>query len=255
MDLTWLGTAGFIAKTKGIEIAFDPFLSRGAGIPSPFTANSFQNVEAIFVGHGHFDHSFDIPAIASKSDLKVYAPGLTGQVLKLRGLSDKQLRTASNKEALFKNLNVQAFKSAHVMFDLPLVISTAKRCGVAGCMHVAWLGLAYPQGLVQSYLFQAEGRKVLFLSSAGCTKAELQIYKNLEVDILLAPLQGHSHIQDIAAEHAAIINPKIVIPHHHDDFYPPMSQEISIEMFKESLKKQNFKGQMIEIPLFQSIHI
>lgn len=256
MDLTWLGTAGFIARVNGVEISFDPFLSRGEAGPSPFTPKSFENVECIFVGHGHFDHTFDIPGICSHChDIKVYAPGLTGQVLKLRGVKSEQLALADNKERLMKALKVQAFKSAHVSFDFKLVLETAKRCGIAGCCHVAKLGLGYPKGLVQSYLFEDKGKKVLFLSSAGCSKSELQMYRNLEVDILLAPLQGHSHIQEIAAHQTVAIAPKLVIPHHHDDFYPPLSQSISVEVFKDQLKRLGYRGEMLEISLFEQAHL
>lgn len=254
-ELTWLGTAGFLVKAHGVQIAFDPFLSRGSGTPSPFGPQSFENVECVFVGHGHFDHAYDVPQIAAANDLKVYAPGLTGQVLKLRGLAPAQLKHADNKDLLYAPLKVQAFQSSHVRFDLKLVLSTAKRCGIAGCLHVAKLGLCYPKGLVQSYLFEVAHKKVLYLSSAGCSESELKLYQKLEVDIILAPLQGHSHIQDIAAEQTLRINPKLVIPHHHDDFYPPMSQSVSVEVFKEILRYRGFKGEILEIPLFGTAHL
>lgn len=256
MDITWLGTAGFIIRANGVEIAFDPFLSRGAVSQSPFTPESFQNVRTIFVGHGHFDHTFDIPQIAAASpETKVYAPGLTGMVMRLRGLKSAQLELADNRNILLPELKVQAFKSAHVRFDRDLIISTAKRCGIAGCLHIAHRGLAYPKGLVQSYLFEANGKKVLFLSTAGCTTCELEMYRNLEIDILLAPLQGHSNIQEIAATQTMAIKPKVVIPHHHDDFYPPLSQNVSVEDFKERLKSKGFTGEIVEIELFKSLHI
>lgn len=255
MELTWLGTAGFIIKSKEGEIAFDPFLSRGLGETSPFTVKSFENTQALFVGHGHFDHTFDIPEIAAGTDLKVYAPGLTGQILKMRGVPSSRIVNASNKETLFKSFKMRAFHSSHVSFDMPLVLSTMKRCGVKGCTHAAHLGLAYPKGLVQTYLFESGGKKVLFMSSAGSSEKELLEYRKLEVDYFLAPLQGHSSIQEIAAKQAAIIRPKIVIPHHHDDFYPPLSQNISVDVFREELKKVNFKGSLLEIPLFKNSQI
>lgn len=255
MDLTWLGTAGFIVKTNEGEIVFDPFLSRGAGEKSPFTVKSFQNSQAIFVGHGHFDHTFDIPQIAAGTDVKIFAPGLTGQVLKMRGVPASRLVNATNKEVLFKSFKMRAFHSSHVKFDLPLVLSTAKRCGVKGCMHACHLGLGYPKGLVQTYLFETQGKKVLFMSSAGASEKELLMYRKLEVDYFLAPLQGHSSIQEIAAKQTAIIQPKIVIPHHHDDFYPPLSQNISVDVFKEKLNIMGFKGSLLEIPLFKSSQI
>ncbi len=254
MELTWLGTAGFIVKAKEGEIVFDPFLSRCEGEPSPFSANSFANAQALFVGHGHFDHTFDIPNIVNASELKVYAPGLTGKVLRLRGVPQSRLVDAQNKETLFKAFKVRAFHSSHVKFDFPLVVSTIKRCGTHRCFHVIGLGL-FPQGLVQTYLFESGGKKFLFISSGGCTEAELKEYRKLEVDFLLAPLQGHSKIQEIAAKQTAIINPKVVIPHHHDDFYPPLSQSISVDLFREKLKDVGYKGEFLELPLFGSSQI
>ena len=118
MDLTWLGTAGFIVKSKEGEITFDPFLSRGQGEPSPFTIKSFENSQAIFVGHGHFDHTFDIPQIAAGTDTKVYAPGLTGHILKMRGVPANRIVNADNKDTLFKPFKMRAFHSSHVTFDL-----------------------------------------------------------------------------------------------------------------------------------------
>lgn len=255
MELTWLGTAGFIVKGKEGEIAFDPFLSRGQGERSPFTPKSFGNTQAVFVGHGHFDHTYDIPEIVGQSELKVFAPGLTGRMLRLRGVPAGRLMAAGHREILFDPFKVRAFRSAHVRFDLPLVTSTLKRCGVGGCLHAIPLGLGYPKGLVQTYLFEVGGKKALFVSSGGCTDAELEAYRKLEVDYFLAPLQGHSKIQEIAARQTAIVRPKVVIPHHFDDFYPPLSQNISVDVFRDRLKHNGFKGDVVEIPLFGSVGI
>lgn len=255
MDLTWLGVAGFIIKNKDGEIATDPFLSRGLGAKSPFTAKSFENCEACLVGHGHFDHTFDIPEIVSKTDMKVFAPGLTSKMLKMRGVSESRLIHASNDEILYKPFKVRGFHSSHVNFDLPLITSTIKRCGVGGCLHLLPLVMGYPKGLVQTYYMEVDGKKILFMSSAGSSKKELETYRKLEVDYLLAPLQGHSAIQEIVAMQTLEIAPKVVIPHHHDDFYPPLSQNISVDVFRDKLNFCGFKGKVLEIPLFDSCQI
>jgi L-ascorbate metabolism protein UlaG (beta-lactamase superfamily) len=256
MELTWLGAAGFIVKTKEGEFAFDPFLSRGSGAASPFSAShSFGNTQAIFVGHGHFDHTYDIPSIVKASDVKIFAPGLTSLMLRMRGVPRERIFNASNKEMLLKSFKMRAFHSSHVKFDLPLIASTIKSCGVTGCMHMIPLGLSYPKGLVQTYLFESGGKKTLFISSGGCTEAELHEYQKLEVDYLLAPLQGHSQIQEIVAKQTAIIKPKVVIPHHHDNFFPPLSQDISVEVFREKLNAVGFNGKFLEIPLFKNAQI
>lgn len=255
MELTWLGTAGFIVKGKEGEIVFDPFLSRGEGAASPFTPKSFENAQSLFVGHGHFDHTYDIPQIAAGTDLKIYAPGLTGQMLRMRGVPASRVANASNKEILAKPFKVRAFHSSHVRFDVPLVTSTLKRCGVKSCLDMCGRAFGYPQGLVQTYFFEVGGKKVLFVSSAGCSEKELLEYKKLEIDYFLAPLQGHSQIQEIAATQTAIIQPKVVVPHHFDDFYPPLSQSVSVDIFRDKLKMKGFKGDVLEIPLFKSVQV
>ncbi len=255
MDLTWLGTAGFIVKSSSGDIAFDPFISRGKGQPSPFTAQSFANTEALFIGHGHFDHTYDVPQILNSSDAQVYAPGLTSYMLRLRGVQASKIIHTSNTEFIFKKYKMRAFKSSHVTFDWPLVYSTLKRCQVSDCLNLCHVGFGYPKGLVQTYMFEIKNKKVLFISSAGCTHKELLTYKDLQIDFLLAPLQGHTQIQDLVAKQVTFINPKVVIPHHHDDFYPPLSQDISVDIFKEKLKLHGFKGRFLEIPLFQSCDV
>lgn len=255
MQITWLGTAGFIINTPEGEIAFDPFISRNPESPSPFTIQSFINTRALFIGHGHFDHAYDIPKISQHSDSSIFAPGLTGLLLKMRGVHAQKLNPTPTTEYLWPDLKVRAFKSAHVRFDSALVLTTLKRCGVKGCANMCGQLLGYPKGLVQTYLFEAQGKKVLFISSAGCTNEELLNYRKLEIDYLLVPLQGHSHIQDIAAHQTLVIQPKAVIPHHHDDFFPPLSQNISVDIFKEKLKIQGYHGKILDIPLFQNVTV
>jgi len=50
-------------------------------------------------------------------------------------------------------------------------------------------------------------------------------------DLLLIPLQGNTHICDIALEYVRILKPRLVIPHHQDDFYPPVSSSVDIRPF------------------------
>ncbi len=255
MEITWLGTAGFLIRTKNLEFAFDPFLSRGKGEKTPFKIDHFQNTNLILLGHGHFDHAYDVPQIIKYNHASVYAPGLTGLLLKIRGVDPNRINITDNKEYINRDVKLRAFKSKHINFDLPLVLETIHRCGIRGCLGLCSRGLFYPKGLVQTYLFEVDQKKFLFMSSAGATKEELQEYRKLEIDYFMAPLQGHSEIQKIAAQMVFAINPKAVIPHHHDDFYPPLSQNVSLELFKDELQKLKLDVKVINIPLFKQVII
>jgi hypothetical protein len=57
-------------------------------------------------------------------------------------------------------------------------------------------------------------------------------------DLLLVPLQGHSHICDIAFEYVRVLKPRMVIAHHQDDFYPPISTAVDIGPFIKAMKEK-----------------
>jgi len=255
-ELTWLGTAGFIIKSsKQGSIAFDPYLSRPESAKlSPFKAKDFENIDSVFLGHGHFDHAYDIPEIASVCGCQVYAGENTkNRLMNKHGLEAK--RFIHKTDCLNKHFSVRSFKSKHVNFDCALLWTTLKRLNFSQVVDIIKLGINYPQGETTGYTFETAGKKFLFLSSAGFTKEETEIYQKENIDVLLLPLQGHTHISKIAADFALKINPKIIIPHHHDNFYPPISQEIKTDQLKFYLSAGGYKGEVLEIPLFDTIAI
>ena len=69
MEITWWGTAGFQVKTDGHIFLIDPYLSRNAAArpEQAFVPSAISRADQIFVSHGHFDHIFDIPAIAAQT--------------------------------------------------------------------------------------------------------------------------------------------------------------------------------------------
>ncbi|MCP4672658.1 MAG: hypothetical protein GY857_15290, partial [Desulfobacula sp.] len=72
----------------------------------------------------------------------------------------------------------------------------------------------------------------------GYCEKELKSLTGQTMDLLLVPLQGHSDICNIAANYVKILQPEIVIPHHQDDFYPPISKKIDIRPFIKNVKKE-----------------
>ncbi len=253
-ELTWLGTAGFTVRSKLGRIAFDPFLSRSGGAaPSPFKPSDFSDIESIFVGHGHFDHTYDVPEICNHSGCRVHALGSTAALLEKKGVAAPKIFGRS--EYLHSSLKVRAHPSRHTVFDCALVWNTLKRFTIPELVKTAKLGLTYPKGETQGYTFESSGKKFLFLSTAGCLDDELEGYRRENIDVILLPLQGHTHISKIAARIAIATGAKTVIPHHHDDFFPPLSQEIRTDQLKFELKEGGFKGEVLEIPLFGTVSL
>jgi L-ascorbate metabolism protein UlaG (beta-lactamase superfamily) len=240
MELTWLGTAGFQFKTGENTFLVDPYLSRNSGASPRQSLSSSDIIAAdqIFISHGHFEHLFDIPAIAAHTGATVYGCPVAAETLQHNGLQTDQIRLVSKDgyAVEFDEYRAQAFFSRHVEFDRWLLIKTLTRVNVHISRYLP-LMKKYPAGQVLSWLFEIDGKVIRHFGSAGSTPQELQRFSRQKIDVLLVPLQGHTHICDIALNYVRALKPQMVIPHHQDDFFLPISTYVDIQPFVESVKR------------------
>ena len=238
MELSWWGTAGFQVKTGAHVFLIDPYLSRNAAarphqtiVPSDIT-----RADQIFVSHGHFDHIMDIPKIAAQTGYRIYCCPVAADTLKQKGLNSDQIQEVSDDDytATLDDYRARANFSRHVKFDRWLLIKTLARINLRIPRYLPLIK-AYPVGQVMSWQFELEGNVVQHFGSAGSTQEELERVGQQEIDILLVPLQGHSRICDIALKYVQIIKPRLVIPHHQDDFFPPISTYVDIRPFLKAV--------------------
>jgi L-ascorbate metabolism protein UlaG (beta-lactamase superfamily) len=201
----WLGTAGFELRFGLTNILVDPFLSRGEGARPvlPLQAGDLH-ADAILLTHGHFDHAYDVPVLAQATGAPVYASAPVCEALHDLGIPARQLR--------------------------PMAASRVWRVGEVGWQVLRLLRsmAAYPCGDVLGYQFTTTQGSVLHFGSAGWYRAELE---RLKPDVVLLPLQGHSRIYEVAAQAIGLLSPRRVVPHHFDDFYPPLSEFIDAQAF------------------------
>src|SRR5437868_1036893 len=74
LELTWIGAAGFRFAYQGTVLWIDPYVTRlplgdlvrRRVVPSSpeAVARWIDRADAVLVGHTHFDHALDVPAIA-----------------------------------------------------------------------------------------------------------------------------------------------------------------------------------------------
>ncbi len=223
MQLTWTGTAGFHLHTGGESWLIDPYGVLGQ------TVADIQNcgIDRILITHGHFDHAMEVPALAEGSGASVHCAAGTGRRLVRHGLSRERLYPVTADGQVFNAAGgiFQAFFSRHIMFDAGLVWRSLVRMGTqAG--QVLRLAARYPAGRVLSWRIRSEGLTLHHFGSAGATDDELRRLAGERLDVLLFPCQGHTRIAEIAAEAAAMLRPRVFVPHHYDDFLPRMSEYI-----------------------------
>jgi len=237
MRLQWLGTAGFRIETDDQVFLIDPYLSRDP-LSRPVQTlkpSDISDAGQIFISHGHFDHLYDVPAIMAADKSSVYCSQTAAATLLREGVDSGRIHavTTDGFALDFGGYRAQAFFSRHVKFDIPLIARTLWRMGPAGILRISNAGISsnYPMGQVLSWRFTVDGYSIHHFGSAGFMPGELERLAANPPDLLLVALQGHTHICDIALEYVLIIKPRLVIPHHQDDFYPPISTAVDIRPF------------------------
>jgi len=240
MELTWWGTAGYKIKTENQTFLIDPYLSRNkmARPHQDLTPSEISAADRIFISHGHFDHICDVPAIAEKTGATVHCCPVAADTLKKNGLKEKRIQLVTENETTvdFNGHRARSFFSQHVKFDRWLLIKTLTRINLRIPRYLP-LMRDYPAGQVLSWRFEIDGQTIQHFGSAGSTPAELERLGRQSIDFLLVPLQGHTRICDIALNYVKSLNPRVVIPHHQDDFFPPISTYVDIIPFVKAVMK------------------
>ena len=236
----WLGTSGFQISTGKEVFLIDPYLSRNpkAAPEQHLTASDICTASHIFISHGHFDHILDVPQIALHTGADIYCPDTAVDFLIQSGTDRQKVKPVLADKIVFKfsEFTAQAFFSEHVRFDLPLVLSTLLKINIRFFRYLPLIR-NFPCGQVLSWRFYVGGRVIQFFGSAGSSPEELERMRDIPIDILMLPLQGHSDILKIGLDYVNHLKPAIVIPHHYDSFFPPISKTVDIRPFIDDMRK------------------
>ncbi|MHA1371215.1 MAG: MBL fold metallo-hydrolase [Promethearchaeota archaeon] len=248
MRLKWLLTAGFELITDNYKILIDPYLSRPKNaVPQlkSTTLSDLKGADAIFLSHGHFDHSFDIPELAENSETIIYCSEPTREMFikKFKVNPQNIVKIEPGKTLEFSpDFKVTVIKSKHIRFNLMLILRKLFSGSLLKVKKLTGLSvretLKYKKGDVFGYLFEfSNGKKLVHFGSGGYLKEELEkLPKN--IDIFLAPVAGRDDCDKVLAKMANIFKPKMIIPHHYDNFFPPISWYAYGDFDKE-MKKLN----------------
>src|SRR5262249_25057469 len=97
LDVTWFGTAAFRFAYQDTVLWIDPYvtrvpfrdvaLRRVAPASDAAIARWIDRADAVLVGHTHFDHALDVPAIARRTGCPVYGSRSLEHLMGLHGLA------------------------------------------------------------------------------------------------------------------------------------------------------------------------
>ncbi|NVM52304.1 MAG: MBL fold metallo-hydrolase [Candidatus Helarchaeota archaeon] len=240
MKLTWLGTAGFEVKFDNITILLDPWISRPpeADPKIPLNPVDLTKADYIFLTHGHFDHSADVGTIAKQTGAKIICSKKASEIFLREEVPEDQIQIVTAGDELdFETFKVKVIRSKHISFGLTTILWKFFSWKVLkSARRLLRDGRGHPKGEVFGFYFQLKKEALTFchFGSGGYYKEELEKFRP---DLFLAPVAGRRNILEVIAQMTKFLNPKMVIGHHWDDFYPPLSWRVPIEEFELEVKK------------------
>lgn len=232
MQLTWLGAAGFRVETnEGAVFLIDPFLSRPRAATPSFTirAEDLRPLDEIFLTHGRFDHAMDTPALVKQTGAIVHAPTAVCHHLAHLGVSINSLQPITfNKVKQIGTLRWEARPGWFSQIDSSPSLKALVR-GQNIFTHIRNLDQAWPLGEITIYLFYEDGLSLIYFGSAGWVETTLE---GVQPDIALLPLERPPTPVDNIVHLMHLLKPKVLVPHHWDNYYPPLTDPIDLQTFE-----------------------
>ncbi|MHA1144430.1 MAG: MBL fold metallo-hydrolase [Candidatus Helarchaeota archaeon] len=242
MKFKWLGTAGFEIKFDNMTFLIDPFISRTKGaVPSiPKSKYEFGPIDHVYLTHGHFDHAYDLKEILEKTGASLYCSKTLLNNFIEHGIPESQINPLEGNEQFdFTDYGVEILKSVHTKFGMKVILSKLLNpVTYVGIRQILRMARGFPKGEVLAYYFTAKKENFSFIvfGSGGWIEDIITEYDG-KVDIFLAPYAGRYDMHEIIPRMASLFNPKVLIPHHWDNSFPPLSWELSIDKLRHVMSQ------------------
>ncbi len=232
ISLRWMGTAAFEIRFRTKTLLIDPFASRpslwrvasGRPIPSDEieTARRFPRADIILIGHSHYDHLMDAPAIARRTGAMMAGSPTTCFIAESMGVSRKALLHQANPPEPFR----------HSGFDIRFIPSLHGRVVLGRVPYPGTLSSVpqkppvkvpdYVLGNVYGLHLRAGGISLYHNGSADLIDANL---RGLKADVLLLGLAGRFKTRDYVRRMISALEPQIIIPCHYDWFFSALEKK------------------------------
>jgi L-ascorbate metabolism protein UlaG (beta-lactamase superfamily) len=111
----WLGMMNYELAYRDQVFLLNAYFDRlPHGHPIGATADDIKKANAIFIGHAHFDHIGDAPAIAKRIGAPIIGAAFGDDVAAKAGLPAKQYKVAMSGDVLrYSGVTVEAIRGSH----------------------------------------------------------------------------------------------------------------------------------------------
>ncbi len=231
LELEWLGVAGYRLTYEGQTIYVDPYVSRVTlgGLLRGRTSladtalhdrwlRPVEKVIGVLVGHTHFDHAIDVPAICARHRCSAYGSSSLTQLMRLHGQHEQAVQVTSHVPLELGPFTVTFVPSLHSKLLLGYRVPSD---GELTCEHLDALSpTAYKCGQVWAIHIEVAGTTFYHQGSANLIEEEI---RHRGVDVFLAGIAGRRFTDDYWQRILTVLEPRVVLASHFDDFFRPLS--------------------------------
>ncbi len=231
LELEWLGVSGYRMTFESKTLFIDPYVSRiplsavirgRQAVPDPAMIARFigdrADVVGVLVGHTHFDHAVDAPAVCNRFGCRAYGSSSLVRLMALHGLAEQAVEVEPYRTYELGPFTVSFTPSVHSKLVLGLAVPFD---GELTCDHLDGLSpSAYRCGPVWGIRIDVAGASFYHQGSANLIDDAI---KARDVDFFLAGVAGRGFTQDYWKRILRRLAPRTVIPTHYDDFFRPLS--------------------------------
>jgi len=230
VEIEWLGVSGFRITYEGVSLLVDPYVSRVPLRALPLRRRALPDeamiarhlsgpgpVAGVLIGHTHFDHAIDAPAVARRFGTRAYGSASLVRLMRLHGLEDRVVEVVPHDPIELGPFVVRFVPSRHskLLFGRKVPMD-----GELTCEHLHGLvPTAYKCGAVWGIRIDVAGASLYHQGSANLDDDALG---HEPVDVFLAGIAGRGVTPHYWERVLRRLDPRLVVPTHYDDFFAPL---------------------------------
>jgi L-ascorbate metabolism protein UlaG (beta-lactamase superfamily) len=230
----WLGTAGHVVETATTTILIDPFLTRPSllrtalrplrSAPEAWWSWLPPRVDAILLGHSHYDHLLDAPAIARRTGARIVGSRSTASFARASGVPEAQIveLPAGGGMLGVGDCELRFVPSLHGRVLAGRVPFPGE---VTAPPRLPARLTAYRMGGAFGICVRTPGPAIYHNGSADLVDAALD---GVAADVLLVGLAGRQATPRYLARLTALLRPRLIVPTHHDAFFAPLEAGVRL---------------------------
>jgi L-ascorbate metabolism protein UlaG (beta-lactamase superfamily) len=227
LEVEWLGVSGYRLTFEGVSLIVDPYVSRASllrlvlgrpALSDPALLERYVRVPGavagVLVGHTHFDHAVDAPAVARRFGCAAYGSASLAHLMRLHGLGAQAVEVEPGRVYELGPFAVRFVPSRHSKLILGRRVPFD---GELTCEHLHDLSpAAYKCGQVWGIRIEVAGTSLYHQGSANLADDALG---HEPVDVFLAGVAGRSFTPHYWRRILPKLDPRVVVPTHYDDFF------------------------------------